>query len=169
MQLMENWKSGTTQNYRVSHYKVTKVNWLWQIEISKPDLVWRWFWNSEIRYFFASQPVFMKSLLSALYSALYWTRCKSPQVLWCQKISNPRIPEPFSNQSWLAYFYLSEPIYFCNFVMADPVGIDGLELNLYNKLSPLLNLSVYYGMMLSYNLNHERITVPTRLCLSAVT
>ena len=32
-----------------------------------------------------------------------------------------RIPEPPSNQIWLAYVYLSEPIYFCNFVMAYPV------------------------------------------------
>ena len=56
--------------YRVRHYKVTKVNWLWQIEIYKQDLVWRWFWNPEIRYFLVSQPVFMKCLLSALY----WTQ-----------------------------------------------------------------------------------------------
>ena len=47
---------------------------LWQIEICNPDLVWRWFWNSEIIYFLSSQPVFRKCLLSDLY----WTRCKSP-------------------------------------------------------------------------------------------
>ena len=64
--------------YRVSLHKVTKVNWLWQKKMCKPDLVWRWLWNSEIRYFLASQPVFMKCLLSALY----WTKCKSPQVFF---------------------------------------------------------------------------------------
>ena len=49
---------------------------------------------------------------------------KMASEIRCQKICHLRIPEPPSNQIWLAYVYLSEPIYFCNFVMADPVVVN---------------------------------------------
>ena len=55
------------------------LNWLWWVEKCKSDLVWRWFWNAETRYFLAQQWVFMNCLLCALY----WTRCKSPSVKKC--------------------------------------------------------------------------------------
>ena len=46
------------------------------------------------------------------------------------------IPEPPSNQIQLAYLYLTEPIYFCNFVMADHVQTleDQLTVNQPSKL-----------------------------------
>ena len=62
--------------YRVFHIEMFLLNSVWQIEICKSDFVWRWFWNAEIRYFLALQPVFVKFLLCALY----WTRCESPSV-----------------------------------------------------------------------------------------
>ena len=37
--------------YRVSHFGMFLLNWLWQIEICKLDFVWRWIWNPEIVYF----------------------------------------------------------------------------------------------------------------------
>ena len=49
---------------------------MWQIEISKLDLVWRQFWNSEIRKFLRKQPVFLKCLMSAIC----WARCKTTSV-----------------------------------------------------------------------------------------
>jgi hypothetical protein len=52
------------------------LNWVWWREIFQSDFVWRWFWNPEIRYFKALQPVFVKCLLCTLY----WTRCKSSKV-----------------------------------------------------------------------------------------
>ena len=53
-----------------------KVIWVWQMEIFNLDLVWRQFWNSEIRKFLAKQPVFMQCLLSAIC----WARCKTTSV-----------------------------------------------------------------------------------------
>ena len=112
---------------------------MWQIEISKLDLVWRQFWNSEIRKFLTKQPVFLKCLMS--------TRCKTTSVsiyfcsffvlillnlldseaikienwLWCQKFLLFRIPETPLNQILLAYFYLSDSNYFSHFNMRYPV------------------------------------------------
>ena len=35
-------------NYRVSHFEMDFMNWLWRIKIWKLDLFWRSFWNAEI-------------------------------------------------------------------------------------------------------------------------
>ena len=39
------------KEYRVSHIEMFLLNWLWQIEIGKPEIVGRWFWHSEIMKF----------------------------------------------------------------------------------------------------------------------
>ena len=46
--------------YRVSHFEMDFMNWLWRIKICKLDLVWRWFWNAEIGKFGISQQFFKK-------------------------------------------------------------------------------------------------------------
>ena len=49
--------------YRVSHIEMFLLNWLWQIEIGKPEIVRMWFWHSEIMKFEFFQPVFKKSFI----------------------------------------------------------------------------------------------------------
>jgi hypothetical protein len=65
----------TRTTYRVPHGKVDILNWLWWVEICKSDLVWRWFGNPEIWEFYALQPVFVKSLLCALFAQILSDFC----------------------------------------------------------------------------------------------
>ena len=53
-----------TINYRVSHFGMDFMNWLWRIKICKVDLVWRSFWNAEIGNFWVPQLFFKKSNIS---------------------------------------------------------------------------------------------------------
>ena len=43
------WNNGNS--YRVHNDKVFFLNWLWRIEKCTSAFVWRWFWNSETRFF----------------------------------------------------------------------------------------------------------------------
>ena len=64
--LLINW--GVTL-YRVSHFEMDFMNWLWQIKICKLDLVWRWFWNAEIGNFWVPQ-LFSKKVTSVGLNSL---------------------------------------------------------------------------------------------------
>ena len=77
--LLKKWNNNPTYTfltYMVFHIEMFLLHSVWQIELCKSDFVWRWFWNAEIKYFFALQPVFVKFLLCALYCAT----CDSPSV-----------------------------------------------------------------------------------------
>ena len=58
--------------YRVSHIEMTLMNWLWRIEICKLNLVWRWFWNAEIRNAWVAPPFFKKKITSSGLNTV-WT------------------------------------------------------------------------------------------------
>ena len=55
--------------YRVSHFEMDFMNWLWRMKICKLDLVWRWFWNAEIGNFWVQQ-LFFKKVTSAGLNSL---------------------------------------------------------------------------------------------------
>ena len=55
--------------YRVSHFEMDFMNWLWWIKICKLDLVWRWFWNAEIGNFWVPQ-LFSKKVTSVGLNSL---------------------------------------------------------------------------------------------------
>ena len=54
----------SVHRYRVSHFEMDFMNWLWQIKICKFDLLWRWFWNTEIGNFWVPQLFSKKSNIS---------------------------------------------------------------------------------------------------------
>ena len=56
--------------YRVSHRKLVFLNKLGEIETWKLDFFGRWFWNPEIWEILPEQPVFMKSILCAIYGPI---------------------------------------------------------------------------------------------------
>ena len=59
----------SVHRYRVSHFEMDFMNWLWQIKICKFDLVWRWFWNTEIGNFWVPQ-LFSKKVTSVGLNSL---------------------------------------------------------------------------------------------------
>ena len=71
--LLERWGNRDLQLtetcYRVSHFEMDFMNWLWRIKICKLDLVWRWFWNAEIGNFWVQQ-LFFKKVTSAGLNSL---------------------------------------------------------------------------------------------------
>ena len=70
--------------YRVSHRKLVFLNKLGEIETWKLDFFGRWFWNPEIWEILLVQPVFMKSILCAIYGPI----CKLAKKILGKKILN---------------------------------------------------------------------------------
>ena len=68
------WKSNLAicepiiSTYRVSHFEMDFMNWLWRIKICNLDLVWGWFWNAEKGNFWVPQPFLKKITPTSLNS-----------------------------------------------------------------------------------------------------
>ena len=115
----------------------SRLIWLWQKEICKLDLIWKWISNTEICKFWFLKPVFIKWLLCAFY----WTRYKSPSVSIC-----------FS-QFFPNFFFLLSRSHSWGFVQVNWVQkslqLDTLQSENDWKSSPLRPWS-YWSLELSY-------------------
>ena len=115
--------------YRVSQSEMTKVIWVWQIEICKIYFVWMWFWHSEVGAFEFHQPILVsfcemdcqKPNFSLIFGILPMGGCWCQPMLFFWKLvvklecPNLRMSKSPSNKIWYPYFSLSDSNYFCQF------------------------------------------------------